>query len=74
MQVAWAGMQNSAHRVRKIFAALEGALIELEHALADFMCDIAPLRNQLNFVGLETNLLNIQLVCFQSIGKPIVQY
>jgi hypothetical protein len=45
-----------------IFTSLEETLIELEHALADFMCDIAPLRESLSFVGLDFNMLNIQSV------------
>jgi hypothetical protein len=43
-----------------VFTALEGTLTELDRAMADFTCDIAPLRESLCFVGLELNLLIIQ--------------
>ena len=45
-----------------VFTILERTLIELEHAIADFICDIAPLSESLKFVGLESNLLNVQSI------------
>jgi len=43
----------------RVFSALEATLIELEHAIAGFMSEAAPLSESLSFVGLERTLLNI---------------
>jgi hypothetical protein len=43
----------------RVFSTLEATLLQLEHAIADFLCHAAPLRETLSFVGLETTLLNV---------------
>jgi tRNA A37 threonylcarbamoyltransferase TsaD len=49
-------------RSSPVFARLEDTLTELDRAIASFTCDVAPLSESISFVGLETNLLNIQSV------------
>jgi hypothetical protein len=48
------GMKSS-----RVFSTLEATLLQLEHAIADFLCHAAPLSETLSFVGLETTLLNV---------------
>jgi hypothetical protein len=43
----------------RVFSALEATLVQLEHAMAEFMSETAPLSESLRFVGLETTVLNV---------------
>ena len=43
----------------RVFSTLEATLLQLEHAIADFLCHAAPLSETLSFVGLEATLLNV---------------